>query len=287
MRLRSCRRGNLAIGEGRDSPAANLFAKDAPQPPTPRDCPRRRPAGRARRADGSRAGPRRQCQRQLDRPRPRLRPRRRDERLRRLRLRPAGQGLPLHPRPLLLGDRDRHAAGPPHRPRPARHLRRGRRLQRRQRRLRPGARPEAQLPGSPRRKLGQAAQLRRQAARRLRSEAARGRGRRQDRDRRRRQLPRRPGDGADRKRGGLAQRRQRAPRRPVREGRDPERVAALLAGGASCGRRRSPRAPSPSPPASAATASTSTPTPAARSTRGWKASTRPAMPLPTRPAARW
>ncbi len=40
-------------------------------------------------------------QRQLGRPRPRLRPRSRDERVRRLRLRQARQGLPLHPRPLL------------------------------------------------------------------------------------------------------------------------------------------------------------------------------------------
>ena len=61
--------------------------------------------------------------RQLGRPRARLRPRGRDERLRRLRLRPARQGLPLHPRPLLHGDDDRDARQAARRPRPARHLR--------------------------------------------------------------------------------------------------------------------------------------------------------------------
>ena len=54
-------------------------------------------------------------------------------------------------------------------------------------------------------------------------------GARQDHDRRPRHLPRRPGGGADRKRRRLAQRRQRARARAVRERRDAERGAALLA----------------------------------------------------------
>ena len=63
-------------------------------------------------------------------------------------------------------------------------------------------------------------------------------GRRQDRDRRHRHLPRRARGRADRKRRRLAQRDQRAHRRPVRQGRDPQRVAALLAAWRSCARRR-------------------------------------------------
>ena len=109
------------------------------------DCPRRHPSRRVAAlaaAGASPLRPRAAGERQLGRPRPRLRPRGRDERLRRLRLRPARQGLPLHPRPLLHGDHDRDAARAAGRPRPARHRRRRRRLQRRHQRLRAGARPE-------------------------------------------------------------------------------------------------------------------------------------------------
>ena len=61
------------------------------------------------------------------------------------------------------------------------------------------------------RRLGEAAQLGRQAARRLRTQAARRR-RWPDRDRRRGDLPGRPRGGPDRKRQRLPQRRQRARR---------------------------------------------------------------------------
>ena len=61
------------------------------------------------------------------------------------------------------------------------------------------------------------------------------RRRRRDQDRRHRRLPRSARGRPHRLRRRLAQRDQRAAGRPVREGRDPERVACLLAaGGAAC-----------------------------------------------------
>ena len=124
-----------------------------------------------------------------------------------------------------IGTISRAAGGPG----PARHLPRRRRLQRRHQRLRRASstRPAAtRRTGSAARSSCAAPAASRwpTAARKLRAAGAgtiaiAGDG----------TLPRRPRDGADRKRGGLAQRRQRARRRPVRERRDPERVAALLA----------------------------------------------------------
>ncbi len=145
-----------------------------------------------------------------------------------------GKSHRIHPRPLLQGDDDRddpRAAGGP---RPARRLRRRRRLQRRHQRLRPRPRPRARLRGAPLPRRRRAAQLRRQTARRLRPQAARRR-QRQGRDRRGRQLPRCPGDGADRERLAGAQRRQRARPRAVRERGDAERGAGLVAGGGAEG----------------------------------------------------
>ena len=213
----------------------------------------------------------RQRQRQLGRPRPRLRPRGRDEPVRRLRLRQARQELPLHPRPLLPGDDDRHARRAAGRPRPARHLPRRRRLQRRDQRLRGGARPGAQLRGPPRRRERQAAQLRRQAAGQLRAQAAR---------RRRRHDRRSPASAPTAARSRWCRPKATPARstsinalaaRPVRERGDAERVAGLLAAGGAARAGGRGALLSPSPATSAATASTSTTTPAARSTRGSKA----------------
>ena len=157
---------------------------------------------------------------------------------------------------------------------------RRRRLQRRHQRLRAQPRPRPRLRGTPRRLAGAAAQPARQAARQLRRQAAGRRGTAGSRS---------AGLGTyrgalevvpDRLRRRLAERVNAVPRQPVREGRDPERVARLLAAGGAAGPGGRLAAPSRSPPASTATASTSTTTPAARSTTGSTARPRP----PTEPA---
>ncbi len=166
----------------------------------------------------------------------RLRPRRRDEPVRRLRLRPPRQGLPLHPRATTTGGRrSGSCAGP----RVVRVLLDDRRA---------ATSASRGATGACGRRLDPAATTRRTAAAtavRLRTrggklladcgaQAARRR-RRADPDRRHRRLPRRARGRADRQRRRLAERDQRGQRQPVRQGRDPERVAGLLADGGAAG----------------------------------------------------
>ena len=157
------------------------------------------------------------------------------------------------------------------RPRPARHLQRRRRLQRRHQRLRQGARPGPQLRGPPGRRRGQAAQLRRQAAGQLRRASC---------------APPATGRiaiaGIGTYRGALevvptesdAGSLNAINALPVDQyvkGVIPNESPPSWPAGGAAGAGGRGRAPSRSPATSAATASTSTTTPAARSTRGWRA----------------
>ena len=175
-------------------------------------------------------------QRQLGGPRPRLRPRGRDEPVRRLRLRQARQGLPLHPRPLLPGDaRSATLEGRAGRPRPARHLAAATSAS--ATRPAPAAWRSTPPANYEAHRVGARVKLRSSGGKPL---ADCGRKLRAAGDGRiaiagARHLPRRARGGADRKRRRLAQRDQRAAGRAVRQGRDPERVAALLAGGGAAG----------------------------------------------------
>ncbi len=159
-------------------------------------------------------------------------------------------------------------------PRPARHLRRGRRLQRRDQRLRRRARPRARLPGPPRRPTRSCcaappASALADCGRKLRA-AGGGRIEIAGLGAYRGALevvPTESDPGSLNVVNALAG-------RAVREGRDPERVAALLAGRQLKAQAVAVALLSPSPPSVDGNGFDLYATPAARSTRGWRASTR-------------